>query len=115
MIQIFHNSRCGKSRNCLAFIENSEKEFEIIKYLENPPTFEELSVILKKLNFKPMELVRQKEPIWIKKYKNKPLTDAEIIKAMIENPILIERPIVINGDKAYIARDLETINSLNLE
>ena len=115
MIQIFHNSRCGKSRNCLAFIENSEKEFEIIKYLENPPTFEELTVILKKLNFKPIELVRQNERVWIEKYKNKPLTDAEIIIAMVENPILIERPIVINGDKAYIVRDLETINSLNLE
>lgn len=112
MIQLFHNSRCGKSRNCLAFIENSKKEFEIIKYLENPPTFEELILILKKLNFKPIELVRQKESIWIEKYKNKPLTDDEIINAMIENPILIERPIVINGDKAYIARDAETMKNL---
>ena len=112
MIQLFHNSRCGKSRNCLAFIENSKKEFEIIKYLENPPTFEELILILKKLNFKPIELVRQKESIWIEKYKNKPLTDDEIINAMIENPILIERPIVINGDKAYIARDAETMSKL---
>lgn len=115
MIQLFHNPRCGKSRNCLAFIENSEKEFEIIKYLENPPTFEELTLILKKLNLKPIELVRQKEPIWIEKYKNKTLLDDEIIKAMIQNPILIERPIVINGDKAHIARDLETINGLNLD
>ncbi len=112
MIQLFHNSRCGKSRNCLAFIENSEKEFEIIKYLENPPTFEELIIILKKLRFKPLELVRQKELIWIEKYKNKPMTDDEIIKAMVENPILIERPIIINGDKAYIARDLDKICSL---
>lgn len=115
MIQIFHNSRCGKSRNCLTFIENLENEFEIIKYLENPPTFKELTQILKKLNFKPIELVRQKETIWIEKYKNKSLTDAEIIKTMIENPILIERPIIINGNKAYIARDLETLNNLNLE
>jgi arsenate reductase len=112
MMQLFHNPRCGKSRNCLAFIENSEKEFEIIKYLENPPTFEELSLILQKLNFKPVALVRQKEPIWIKKYKNKSLTDSEIIKAMIENPILIERPIVIDGDKAYIARDSDTLSGL---
>ena len=112
MRQVFHNPRCGKSRNCLAFIENSEKEFEIIKYLENPPTFKELTLILKKLNFKPIELVRQKEPIWIEKYKNKSLTDDEIIIAMIENPILIERPIVIDGDKAYIARDAETMSKL---
>ena len=112
MIQIFHNSRCGKSRNCLAFIENSEKEFEIIKYLENPPTYEELTIILKKLNFKPLELVRQKEPIWIEKYKNKPMSNDEIIMAMVENPILIERPIVINGENAYIARDLDKISTL---
>jgi len=115
MIQLFHNSRCGKSRNCLAFIESSGKEFEIIKYLENPPTFEELTVLLKKLNFKPIELVRQKEVIWIEKYKNKSLSDDEIINAMIENPILIERPIVVNGDNAYIARDSETISKLNLK
>jgi arsenate reductase len=109
MIQLFHNSRCGKSRNFLAFIENSNKEFEIIKYLENPPTIAELTLILKKLNFKPIELVRQKETIWIEKYKNKPMTNFEIIKAMVENPILIERPIIIDGEKAYIARDLNTL------
>lgn len=112
MMQLFHNPRCGKSRNCLAFIENSEKEFEIIKYLENPPTFEELTLILKKLHFKPFELVRQKEPVWIEKYKNKTLTNDEIINAMIANPILIERPIVIDGDKAYIARDSDTLSGL---
>lgn len=112
MIQLFHNSRCGKSRNCLAFIENSKKEFEIIKYLENPPTIEELTIILKKLNFKPIELVRQKESIWIEKYKNKSMTDKEIVKAMAENPILIERPIIIDGDKAYIARDLDNFGNL---
>ena len=112
MIQIFHNSRCGKSRNYLAFIENSKKEFEIIKYLENPPTIAELTLILKKLNFKPIELVRQKESIWIEKYKNKPMTNNDIIKAMVENPILIERPILIDGNKAYIARDLNILNNL---
>ena len=112
MIQLFHNSRCGKSRNCLAFIENSEKEFEIIKYLENPPTIAELTLILKKLNFKPIELVRQKETIWIEKYKNKPMTNFEIIKAKVENPILIERPIIIDGEKAYIGRDLNTLSHL---
>ena len=115
MIQIYHNSRCGKSRNCLAFIENSGKEFEIIKYLENPPTFEELTVILKKLDIKPIELVRQKEPVWIERYKTKLLSNDEIIKAMIENTILIERPIVVNNDRAYIARDPETINKLYLK
>ena len=112
MIQIFHNSRCGKSRECLAFIEDSGKEFEVIKYLENVPTVEELTEIIRKLNIKPLELVRQKEKIWIDTYKNKTMTDNEIIKAMIKNPILIERPIVINGKKAVIARPLENAKSI---
>jgi len=107
MIQVFHNPRCTKSRECLAFLENSEKEYEVIKYLETPPTFDELSEIIKKLKVKPLELVRQKEPLWIEKFKSKKLSDKQIIAAMVANPILIERPIVINGDKAMIARPLE--------
>ncbi len=107
MIQIYHNSRCGKSRECLAFIEDSGKEFEVIKYLENVPTLDELKSIIKKLDIKPIELVRQKEKIWIDNFKNKTMSNDEIIQAMILNPILIERPIVINGNNAVIARPLE--------
>ncbi|POY40733.1 arsenate reductase (glutaredoxin) [Flavobacterium alvei] len=107
MIQIYHNSRCGKSRECLAFLEDSGKEFEIVKYLENVPTFDELKSIIKKLDIKPIELVRQKEKIWIENFKSKKMSDDEIIQTMILNPILIERPIVINSDKAFIARPLE--------
>ena len=107
MIQIYHNSRCGKSRECLVFLENSGQKYEIIKYLEDVPSFEDLKEIIKKLGIKPIELVRKKEKIWIENFKDKTLTDDEIISAMISNPILIERPIVINGDKAVIARPLE--------
>ena len=114
MIQIYHNSRCGKSRNCLAFVENSKKEFEVINYLTTPPSFEELSAISEKLNMKPIELVRQKEKIWIENFKNQKLTDEQIILAMISNPILIERPIVINGKSAIIGRDLEKVESFIL-
>ena len=109
MIQIYHNSRCGKSRNCLAFVENSKKEFEIINYLTNPPSFEELSAIIQKLNIKPIELVRQKEKIWIENFKDQNMNDEQIIEAMISNPILIERPLVIMGNKAIIGRDLEKV------
>ena len=111
MIQIYHNSRCGKSRNCLAFVEDSKKEFEVINYLINPPSFEELSAIIEKLNIKPIALVRQKEKIWIENFKNQNLNDEQIIQAMISNPILIERPIVINGKSAIIGRDLEKVAS----
>jgi arsenate reductase len=109
MIQIYHNSRCGKSRNCLAFMENSKKEFEVINYLINPPSFEELSDIIEKLNIKPIELVRQKEKIWIENFKEQNMNDEQIIEAMISNPILIERPLVIMGNKAIIGRDLEKV------
>lgn len=111
MIQIYHNPRCGKSRNCIAFITEKEIDFKIITYLITPPSKSELTILLKQLNFKPLELVRQKEKIWIEKYKNKNLTEDEIIQTMVSNPILIERPILIEGDKAIIARDIEVINS----
>lgn len=114
MIQIYHNSRCGKSRNCLAFIENSKKEFEVINYLINPPTYEELSAIIEKLNRKPIELVRQKEKIWIENFKDQKMNDKQIIQALISNPILIERPIVINRNSAIIGRDLEKVASFIL-
>lgn len=107
MIQIYHNSRCSKSRECLAFIEETGQEYEVIKYLEVVPSFEELKMIIKKLGIKPIELVRQKEKIWIENFKGKEMSDDEIIQAMILNPILIERPIIINGDKAVIARPIE--------
>ncbi|WP_426063968.1 arsenate reductase (glutaredoxin) [Flavobacterium sp. DSP2-3-1] len=111
MIQIYHNSRCGKSRNCLALLKQSEKEFEVINYLTNPPSFEELSTIIKKLNMKPIELVRQKEKIWTDNFKDQKMNNEQIIQVMIANPILIERPIVIIENKAIIGRDLEKIKS----
>jgi arsenate reductase len=109
MIQIYHNSRCGKSRECLVFLEKSGQEYEIINYLKDIPSFDELKEIINKLAIKPMELVRRKEKIWIENFKDKPLSDDKIIQAMISNPILIERPIVINGNKAIIARPLEKV------
>lgn len=112
MITIYHNAKCSKSRECLAFLEDSKHEFHIIKYLDNPPTVDELTEIIRKLNIKPIELVRHKEPIWIEKFKDKKMTPKKIIEAMAQYPILIERPIAINGDKAVIARPLEKINDI---
>jgi arsenate reductase len=109
MIQIYHNPRCGKSRNCLAFIQESEKEYKIINYLQETPSFEELHTLIKKLDLDPIQLVRQKEKIWIENYKNKQLSEDEIIQAMVLNPILIERPIVVIGNKAIIGRELDKV------
>ncbi|WP_268846349.1 arsenate reductase (glutaredoxin) [Flavobacterium aestivum] len=109
MIQIYHNQRCGKSRNCLLMLEESNNEFEIINYLVTPPTAAELTTLLQKLGLTPIELVRQKEKIWIENFKGKTLTPDEIIQAMVENPILIERPILVKDDKAIIGRDPDKV------
>lgn len=112
MITIFHNPRCGKSRECLAFLNENSEEVEVINYLVNPPTFDELSEIIQMLKIKPIELVRQKETLWISDFKSKPITDEEIVWALVLNPILIERPIVIRGSKAVIARPYEKVKAI---
>lgn len=112
MITIYHNPRCGKSRECVAFIENSKEQFEIVKYLETPFSHQNLSELIKKLNIEPIDLVRTKEKIWIEKFKNNDLSKEEIITAMVENPILIERPIAVNGNKAVIARPFDKIKNI---
>ena len=112
MIKIYHNPRCSKSRQGVEILENSKKEFEIVKYLEEIPTEKELTEIIKMLDISPIQLVRKTEKIWKENYKGKELSDKEIIKAMIEYPKLIERPIVINNNKAVIGRPPENIKSI---
>ncbi len=112
MIQIYHNSRCSKSRECLRLLEHSDVEFEIIKYLETPPTFEELEALISKLGINPLELIRKKEKLWLENFKNKEFTAKELIQIMVLNPILIERPIVVNGNKAIIARPIEKTSEI---
>lgn len=112
MIKIYHNNRCSKSRQGLALLENSGKEFEIIKYLDNTPSIDELKTIIKKLEIKPIELIRKNEAIWKEKFKGKEMTDEQLVEAMMNNPKLIERPIVINGNRAVIGRPLENIKNI---
>ena len=109
MIKIYHNPRCGKSREGLQILEKSGKDFEVVKYLENVPSFDELKSIIEKLGIKSIDLVRQKEKIWIENFKGKTMSDDETISAMISNPILIERPIVVNGNKVAIGRPPQNI------
>ncbi|MCO7184740.1 MULTISPECIES: arsenate reductase (glutaredoxin) [Tenacibaculum] len=112
MIKIYHNPRCSKSRQGLEILENSGKEFETVKYLDTIPSTEELKGVISLLNISPIDLVRKNEKIWKEEYKGKELSDAEIIKAMVDNPKLIERPIVINGNKAVIGRPPENIKEI---
>lgn len=109
MITIYHNPRCSKSREGVCLLEEKGIEFETFKYLDEKITKSELTSIIKKLNIKPIELVRTKETLWKENFKGKELSDDEIITIMLENPVLIERPIIINGDKAVIGRPTERI------
>ena len=112
MIKIYHNPRCRKSREGLEILEKSGKDFEVVKYLENLPSKEGLQSILNLLGISPEKLVRKNESIWKENFRGKVLSDDEILDALILHPKLIERPIVINGDKAIIGRPPESIRAI---
>lgn len=109
MITIYHNNRCSTSRCALEILEEKGKKFNTVEYLKDVPTVDELKGLIKKLKIKPFDLIRTKEPLFIEKYKGKNLSDEEWIKVMHENPILIQRPIIINGNKAVIGRPPEKV------
>ena len=109
---IWHNPRCSKARNAVALLKKEGVVAEIVKYLETPPTKEEIVEVLKMLGISARELMRTKEDI----YKELGLKDLssedELIDAMVENPKLIERPVVIRDGKAVIGRPIENIVNL---
>lgn len=112
MIQILHNPRCTKSRETLKLLQDSGSEIEIVEYLKDVPTISELEGIIHKLGINSFDLIRKGEAIFKEQFKGKSLTDREWVQAMIEFPKLIERPIVIKGDKAEIGRPPEKVLSL---
>ena len=112
MIQIYHNPKCSKSRCGLELLKDSGKEYQVFDYLKEGITADEIKGLLAKLQLKPIELVRTKEAIWKEQFSNAPLTDDQIIAAMVQYPKLIERPIVVVGDKAVIGRPTEKINEI---
>jgi arsenate reductase len=109
MTKIFHNPRCGKSRSALKLLEEKGESVEIVEYLKTNPSKKELIKIIDMLGIAPFELIRKGESIFKEQYKGKQLTDEEWIDAMIKNPILIERPIVIKDGKAAIGRPPEQV------
>ncbi len=112
MIKIYHNPRCRKSREGLAILKGSGKQFEVINYLEDVPTKSEIKEILKLLKINAIDLVRKNETIWKENYKNKILSEDDLIAAFMEHPKLIERPIVILNDKAIIGRPPNLITTI---
>ena len=111
-LTIYHNPRCSKSRAALALLEERGVKPRIIEYLKTPPDSAELASIIGKLGIEPEQLVRKGEEIYKSRYAGRKLTDAQWIAAMVRDPVLIERPIVVRGTRAVIGRPPETVETL---
>lgn len=108
-VVIYHNPRCSKSRQTLALLQERSIEPEIIEYLKTPPSESELDTILKKLGKEPEALMRKGEDEYKAHFKDKDLSRDEAIALMVQYPKVIERPIVVNGDKAAVGRPPESV------
>ena len=110
---IYHNPRCSKSRQTLEILNQQDVSTEVVLYLENPPSPEEVASILQKLGLDPRDVIRKGEEEYKRlNLKDQSLTENELIAFMSENPKLIERPIVIKGNKAVIGRPPENVLSI---
>jgi len=111
-MKIYHNPRCKKSRAGLQFLQEKGIEPEIIEYLKEPLTEDDLKDLLVRLHRKPVDIIRTQEEYYRKELKGREFTDDEWVKIMIENPKLIQRPIVVNGPKAVVGDPASNIEAL---
>jgi arsenate reductase len=107
-VTLWHNPRCGKSRAALALLQQRGIEPNIVEYLKTPPSAGELRAVLRKLGMTPEQLVRKGEDAY-RALGGKALSEAQWIEAMVRNPILIERPIAIKGERAVVGRPPEKV------
>lgn len=108
-IQILHNSRCSKSREALQYLENQNIDFELINIIQNPLSKEEVTSVLQKLGIKAEDLVRKSDALFKEKYAGQELDEDDWINVLVDNPTLIQRPVVIKDNKAVIGRPLENV------
>lgn len=106
---LYHNTRCGKSRETLQLLKDNGHSPEIREYLKDELTQKELKEVIAILGIKAEELVRKSESIYKSQYKGKKMTELQWVKAMIDHPKLIQRPILVNGKKAAIGRPPENV------
>ena len=111
-MKLYHNPRCGKSREALKLLQEKGVEIEIVEYLKEVPTHAELEEVLQKLGMKAEDLLRKNEKVFKELYKGKNLSDAEWIEAMVAEPKLIARPIFVKEDKAVVGRPPEKVLDL---
>ncbi len=110
--KIYHNTRCKKSRAGLQYLETKTNDFEIVEYLKTGISETELKEILKKLGKKPEEMIRKQEKIFKENYKGKSFSDEEWVKIISENLKLLQRPIIVKGEKAVWGDPPENIDEL---
>lgn len=111
-IRIYYNPRCSKCRETAALVREHGYAPELIEYLVTPPSKEELRDLLKKLGMKPLELIRTGEAIFKEQYAGRTLSDDELLDALVSHPVLMERPVVVRGNKAVVARPPEKVLAL---
>lgn len=109
MIKVLHNNACSKSRAILEYLDENNVQFEIIDIVNEPLSQTEVRTLLKKLGAEPLDIVRKNEPLYIQKFSNENLSEDEWIKVLAENPVLIQRPILIKGSVAMIGRPVENV------
>lgn len=111
-IRIYYNPRCSKCRETAALVSDRGYATELVEYLVTPPGKEELRSLLRKLGMKPLQLVRTGEELFKQNYAGRTLSDEEWLDALAAHPLLIERPIVVRGDRAVVARPPEQVLGL---
>lgn len=111
-VRIYHNARCSKSRSACTLLAEHGVTTEIINYLETPPDKDELRALLAKLGLPAREIVRSGEAVFKEHYAGRELSEEEWLDALVAHPILIERPIVVRGEQAVIARPPERLLTL---
>lgn len=111
MIYIYHNPRCTKSRESLQLLEKNNCTFKVIEYLNDTPSKNELRSVLALLKLKPEAIIRKNETLYKENFKNKSFTDEEWLTILVENPKLIERPIIFDEKKAVIGRPPENVET----
>ena len=112
MITVYHNPKCRKSRAGLQYLQDKGIECSIVEYLKKPFTRKQFKDLLMKLNLRPVDIVRTQEDEFKESLKGKTFTDEEWITIMLENPKLIQRPIVVKGYKAVVGQDMAEIDRL---
>ena len=112
-VTIYHNPRCSKSRQTLQLLQDRGIEPEIVEYLKTPPSADEMDAMLAKLRIEPRALMRTKEAAWREAgMADEKLSRRQLIELMVANPIVIERPIVVNGTRAALGRPPESVLSI---